>query len=266
MNAYYQFLHRQVNDDASVTASYRSTIHSQGAWSEAEQHMAVATGVITAELEQFNPRPEMQWGRISLDILGMIHFGEFTITTRVIRPGKTIELVESIMASNGRPCIEACAWRILKHDTDFIAGIEDQNIGHPAELPDWVGMKHWPGGYIASLQVTAHPDRRAGKGIVWLNTPIEMVEGQETSDFVHIIGLIDTANGIVPRRGSDRSWGYPNLDLQIHLHRIPQGRWLGLETTQQYGSSGIGLTSSILHDVHGPFGHSEQILTVRPLS
>ena len=127
-------------------------------------------------------------------------------------------------------------------------------------------MKHWPGGYIASLQVKAHPDRRAGKGIVWLNTPIEMVEGQETSDFVHIIGLIDTANGIVPRRGSDRSWGYPNLDLQIHLHRIPQGRWLGLETTQQYGSSGIGLTSSILHDVHGPFGHSEQILTVRPLS
>lgn len=265
MSAYYQLLNRQTNDDQSVTSTYLSTIHSQGAWSDAEQHMAVATGVITAELEHYNPRPEMDFGRISLDILGMIHFGEFTITTRVIRPGKTIELLESTMESKGRPCIVARAWRILKHDTHFISGLEDAPLAHPEELPDWEGMKHWPGGYIQSIQVKAHPDRRAGKGIVWLNTPIEMVEGQATSDFVHIIGLIDTANGIVPRRGSDRTWGYPNLDLQIHMHRLPEGRWLGLETIQQYGSSGIGLTSSVLHDVHGPFGRSEQILTVRPL-
>jgi hypothetical protein len=36
---------------------------------------------------------------------------------------------------------------------------------------------------------------------------------------------------------------------------------LGLETVQQYGSDGIGLTSAVLHDVYGPFGRSEQILT-----
>lgn len=266
MSAYYQFLSRQTNPDQSITTHYCSTIHAQGAWSDKEQHMAVATGVITAELEHYNPRPDMNFGRISLDIFGMIHFGEFSITTKTIRPGKTIELLESVMESQGRVCIVARAWRILTHDTHFISGTEDEVVTHPAELPDWEGMKHWPGGYIASIQVKAHPDRRAGKGIVWINTPIEMVEGQETSDFVHIMGLIDSANGVVPRRGADRSWGYPNLDLQIHMHRIPQGRWLGLETIQQYGSSGIGLTSSILHDEHGPFGRSEQILTIRPIA
>lgn len=36
---------------------------------------------------------------------------------------------------------------------------------------------------------------------------------------------------------------FPNLDLQIHLHRLPQGRWLGLETVQQIGQDGVGLTS-----------------------
>ena len=56
-----------------------------------------------------------------------------------------------------------------------------------------------------------------------------------------------------------------DVDLQIHMHRLPQGRWLGLETVQQIGKDGIGLTSSVLHDVHGPFGHSEQLLTVRKL-
>ena len=51
--------------------------------------------------------------------------------------------------------------------------------------------------------------------------------------------------------------------MQIHLYRMPKGKWLGLETVQQYGDDGIGLTSSVLHDETGPFGRSEQILTLR---
>jgi hypothetical protein len=66
----------------------------------------------------------------------------------------------------------------------------------------------------------------------------------------------------VPRQ-SPKEWAFPNLDLQIHLHRLPRGPWLGLETVQQYGADGIGLTSSVLHDIYGPFGRSEQILTLR---
>ncbi|MEG1157701.1 MAG: thioesterase family protein, partial [Acinetobacter sp.] len=30
-----------------------------------------------------------------------------------------------------------------------------------------------------------------------------------------------------------------------------------------YGDDGIGLTSAVLHDEQGPFGRSEQILTLR---
>ena len=58
---------------------------------------------------------------------------------------------------------------------------------------------------------------------------------------------------------------FPNTDLQIHMYREPQGQWLGSEAVQQYGADGIGLTSAILHDTQGPFGRSEQILTIRPM-
>ena len=50
------------------------------------------------------------------------------------------------------------------------------------------------------------------------------------------------------------------------MYRAPTGRWLGLETVQQYGKDGIGLTSSVLHDLHGPFGRAEQILTLRKMA
>jgi len=138
----------------------------------------------------------------------------------------------------------------------------------PDDLPVWDGMKGWPGGFIESVRLVTDTQRRPGRGMVWITNDNEMVEGEPTEDLVHLLGMVDTANGVVPRLGlglSKLEWMFPNTDLQIHMHRAPQGRWLGIEAVQQYGDDGIGLTSAILHDVHGPFGRSEQILTIRPI-
>ncbi len=82
-----------------------------------------------------------------------------------------------------------------------------------------------------AFETRAHQDRRAGKGIVWLRNQLDMVENQSTSSFVRLLGMVDTANGVVPRLDPNAGWGFPNLDLQMHLHRLPQGEWLGLEVT-----------------------------------
>lgn len=265
MTAYYQLIQRETDIQGTVTAHYRSTQLAQGAWNEHEQHMAPATGVICAELEQFAPRSHLRIGRISLDILGLIPGGEFSIVTQMIRPGKTIELIEAKMQAQGKTCIEARAWRMITQDTQALAGLEDAQVKGPEEAPLWQGIYQWPGGFIHSIEARSY-GRRAGKGVIWLRTQHDMVEQQPTSSFVRLMGLVDTANGIVPRQEWPFSYGFPNLDLQIHLHRLPQGEWMGLETVQQYGADGIGLTSSVLHDVQGPFGRSEQILTLRQLS
>ncbi|GLR63824.1 thioesterase family protein [Marinospirillum insulare] len=265
MNAYYQLINTQTADDGSVTTFYKSTDHAQGAWNTHEQHMAPASGVMAREMENFQPRDDMRIGRISFDIFGLIPAGEFSITTRVIRPGRTIELIESEMQAQGKTCIVARAWRMATQNSSAVAALEDPAVHHPDTLPAWQGISHWPGGYIKSLEAKIAENHRDGKGIVWLNNSLEMVENFTTSDFVHLIGMVDTANGTAPRQGSNITWAFPNLDLQIHLHRYPSGQWLGLETVQQYGEDGIGLTSAILHDEQGPFGRSEQILTLRKL-
>lgn len=265
MAAYYQAISRSTAADGTVTAHYRSTIHAQGAWNPHEQHMAPASGIIAAELEQFAPRDNMRIGRISFDIFGLISFGDFSIETAVVRAGRTIELVESKMLANGKTCIVARAWRMCTQDSSSIEGLEDQAIHHPDAYQAWSGLEKWPGGFIASLTARSNAQHRNGNGTVWLSNDLEMVEGQDSSDFVHLLGMVDSANGIAARLTVPFEWAFPNVDLQIHLYRAPQGRWLGLETTQQYGRDGIGLTSSVLHDIHGPFGHSEQILTLRKL-
>lgn len=265
MAAYYRFISRESDESGVSVAHYEPLLPAQGAWNAHEQHMAPATGVMCAELEAFLPRSDLRIGRVGLDILGLIPLQPFTITTKVLRPGKTIELIEATMASNGRACIVARAWRMQINDTSAIAALEDRAIAQPAEMEDWTGMKQWAGGFIESMQFKTDAERRAGRGVVWMNNDLDMVEGQVTSSFVHLMGMVDTANGIVPRAKPDE-WAFPNLDLHIDLLRWPQGQWLGLDTRQQYGSDGIGLTSSVLHDEAGVFGRSEQILTLRPMA
>lgn len=266
MNAYYQFINREIQENGDVCSTYRSTPHAQGAWNEHEQHMAAATGILTAELEQYNPRPQMRIGRIGLDIFGVIFAGEFQIISKTIRAGRTIELIEATMLAQGKVCIVARAWRMQTSDTQQVQGMED--VAQAKSMQVWTGMQDaWTGGFIESIQLFSE-NRRAGKGVVWVTTDMEMIEGQPTSDFVKLMGLVDVANGIVSRISQPKGqieWIFPNLDLQIHLLRQPQGRFLGLETVQQLGADGIGLTSSILHDELGVFGRSEQILTVRQL-
>ncbi|WP_105030460.1 thioesterase family protein [Arthrobacter ruber] len=246
--------------------TFESTVHAQGAWNPEEQHMAPISGLLTQCLLECEPREGMQLSRLSFDILGMIPGGKFEVTTAVVRPGRTIELLEARMEAEGRTAIVARAWRLSTQDTGAVAAVEDPRIPGPEEAGPYDGMTAWPGGFIRSLEVRVVPGHRPGRGRVWLRNPYAMVESATAPDVVRLVGMMDAANGIASRvaPGGD-SWMFPNVDLQIHLHRIPRGEWLGLDTRVTFGEHGVGLTSSVVHDVDGPFGRLEQILTVRKL-
>ncbi|WP_028280947.1 thioesterase family protein [Arthrobacter sp. H5] len=246
---------------------FEATLHSQGAWNDHEQHMAPASGLLAHCLEQFQPRPDLRMARISYEILGLIPLDTVEVVTRMVRPGKTIELLETEMNANGRTAIRARAWRLATSDTAVIAATGDEPLPGPDQAVPHDAVAEWPGGYIQSIEVRRLPGHSPGHGRVWLRTPHPLVEGVTSTDMVRLIGLMDTANGIATRvPPGPGSWAFPNVDLQVHLHRQPTGEWLGLETNVTFGSDGIGLTSSVLHDLDGPFGRTEQILTLRKLA
>ena len=99
----------------------------------------------------------------------------------------------------------------------------------------------------------------------WIRTPIPLLPDEEVSPVARFACLVDTANGIAVRE-DPRKWAFPNLDLTIHLHREPAGEWVGFDTEVIFSPDGRGLTSTTLHDLTGPVGRAEQVLTVRPLT
>ncbi len=142
--------------------------------------MAPATGILVHAMENFQPRADMRMARISLDIHGIIHGGEFEVRTRMIRPGRTIELIEGEMISQGRTCIVARGWRLKTLDSTAVAASEDEPVVHPEELVAFDGMTPWPGGYIQGLEFRGANGHRPGKGVVWMRNAFEMVEGIKT--------------------------------------------------------------------------------------
>lgn len=247
---------------------FRPTEHAEGAWQPDEQHMGPVSGIIVHAIEQFVAgldRPgSRQLSRITFEILGLIGASDFDIDVVVLRPGRTIELVEATMVVAGRPVVRARAWLLSRQDTAAVAGGTPAPLPHPESLPVGAANTVWTGGYIASVQIRPLPGAGPGRTQAWLHTDIGLVDQEPASELARFIGLVDTANGIGPRV-SPTSWMFPNVDLSIHLYRQPTGAWVGLDTSVIFGADGVGLTTSTLHDVHGPVGRAEQILTVRAL-
>lgn len=254
MSAYYRPLRPGV---------YQPTEHVQGAWQATEQHMAPISGLITHELATHEPRDDMQIGRITFEILGMIPLQESAITVRTIRPGRTIELLEATLEIGDRPIISARAWRLHRSDMRQDEGYENPAMPALQDCAPLDGTSIWPGGYIRSLEMVTAPGGGAGRRQAWLRSRCELIEGGGAAPIASYVMLVDTANGIATRR-DPKELMFPNVDLSVHLLREPDPQWVGLDTSVSFGPDGLGLTSSTLHDVCGPVGRAEQCLTVRP--
>ncbi len=236
----------------------------QGAWNTDEQHIAPVLGLIAHVIERdriARAGDGLRLSRISYDILGVLPIAEVEIAVRVLRPGRTIELVEATLSHDGRPAVLARAWFLAAGDTTQIAGSALPPF--PADgFQPWDGSTVWPGAFIGEAQVDWIPDE-PGRARFRVHPTVPLLADEPVSATARTLGFLDIANGISPRLRPEDAH-YPNVDLTAHLFREPSGAWIGYDTAVSFGPDGRGLTHTVLHDEHGPFGTSSQSLTVRP--
>lgn len=241
---------------------FRSTEQASGAWDVSHQHMSPVAGLLVDALERCEPRADLTFGRVSFEILGVIAGGEVVVATEVVRPGRTIELVQAELSVAGRVAVRATGWRTQRAPTADVAGSPLVAMPGPDEGAPYAPERLWLGGYIRSLEFRVLPGWEPGRGRVWLRSRADLVAGVTVSELAGMFALVDTANGVSVRVPPEQLQ-FPNLDLTVHLYRSPRGPWLGLETEVCFGPDGVGLTAAVLHDLDGPFGRSAQLLTLR---
>ncbi|GEK80628.1 thioesterase family protein [Agrococcus baldri] len=248
---------------------YAPTEQASGAWQPGEMHFAPLGGLLTHAIEQHR-RPRhageaapLLLARMTFDILGFLALEETSVRVETRRPGRTIELTEATASIAGRDVAVARAWHSVAVDTTAVEGGAAEPLPSPADsLASEFGV-NWGGGYVRSVEYRECGGRAPGRNRAWQRTAHPLVSGEEVAPLARWIGLIDGANGIAVRERPDR-WMFPNLDLTIHLHRQPEGAWVGYDTTVSFGPAGHGITQTALHDEHGHVGFASQTLTVRP--
>ncbi|MCU1692215.1 MAG: hypothetical protein JWM64_1306 [Frankiales bacterium] len=246
--------------------TFTATEHASGAWDVAEQHVGPALGLLVHLVERDRDargRTGLAVARLSFDILGTMPVGPVTASVEVVRPGRTIELVEATMTSAGRDAVRLRAWLLQSTDSSAVAGSAHERLPPPGEVPAWDPTSVWPGGFISSARVR-RAEVEPGRARYWVRSDVPLLADEPVSRLAAASGLVDIANGMTVRV-SPRALAFPNVDLTAHLFGQPRGDWLGFDTTVSFGSSGLGVTSSVLHDEHGAFGVLAQALTLRPL-
>ncbi|MFA5552606.1 MAG: thioesterase family protein [Trueperaceae bacterium] len=245
---------------------FRPTDHVGGGWDPNEQHIAPSIGllahVIESDFAARRPHDDLRLNRLSCDILGVMPLEPVDVSVSVLRPGRTIELVEARLSHNGRDAAVARAWLSARYDTAALAGSGFSAMPPLSAMQQWGLHKTWPGGFVKSTQIW-RDQQATGRVRFWLRSDVALLENEQVSPTAHLLRLIDVANGVASRVPPGEV-AFPNLDLTAHLFRQPTGELTGLDTTASFGPDGAGLTQSVLHDEHGPIGTFAQTLTVRP--
>ncbi len=253
----------------------------RGPWDPDSQHAGPPAGLIAREIERLEGGGGRQVGRIALEILRAVPIAPLRVEARVVRPGRSVELVEATLADSDGEVIRASAWRLRSAEVEIPAGLSSTDgpglIGtspstlRPGFAPPGVD-KARPGtfpptgqdvGYHTAMEYRflrgAFTD--PGPALVWMRMLHPLVLGEEPSPLQRVLVAADSGNGVSATLDWTR-YLFINVDLTVHLHRPLAGEWVCLDAITIPEPWGVGLADTALYDDRGPIGRAAQTLLI----
>ena len=241
----------------------------EGPWVPGFQHAGPPSALLTRAIERVAPSlaASAQLTRLTVEILGPVPVAELTVRAELVRPGRSVELVEAELSAAGRPVLRARAWRVRRTLVDLPADAlpVEQSPPPRAAEPTPVTDPSWNKGYLSTVEwrfVTGHFER-PGPAVVWARPRVPLVAGEESDPMLSLMLLADSGNGLSQVLDPNK-WWFINTELTVHLHRQPAGEWFCLRAATTLGEHGAGLAETVLYDGTGAVGRAAQALLVGP--
>jgi acyl-CoA thioesterase len=92
---------------------------------------------------------------------------------------------------------------------------------------------------------------------------VGLVAGERPTPLQRLLAAADTGNGISAALDW-RKYVFINVDLSVHIHRLPEGEWVCLDAVTLPERSGIGMADTRLFDERGALGRAVQTLLIAP--
>ncbi len=258
---------------------FEATELTRGPWDPGAQHAGPPAALIGRALERLpasppgsegEPAPDWRVGRVTFEILRPVPIAPLSVSARIERPGRRVQMVSAELADEGgEVLIRARGWRIAAEEVpippEAIAGGEASEVLSPE---DSAVEEFFPTGsevgYHSAMEYRFAAGRflDPGPAKVWMRMQVPLVAGESPSPLERVLVAADTGNGA----SATLPWArylFINVDLTVHLHRLPVGDWVMLDARTTPEPSGLGLSDSALRDRQGPIGRALQTLLVR---
>ncbi|MCU1647814.1 MAG: Uncharacterized protein JWN03_8089 [Nocardia sp.] len=244
---------------------FHSTDLTRGPWSPDAQHAGPPSALLGHVIERCAPRDGFRIGRVAVEILGPIPIAPLTAEARVVRPGRSVELIEATLSSDQGPVMKANAWRLRSADPELDLPAEVLPTGTRPGPDHASGSARFPSmqpvGFHTAIEYRfiSGSFTDPGPAVCWIRLRYPIVAGTTPSPLERTLAAADSGNGVSAVLDWDR-YVFINTDLAVTLHREPVGEWVCLDAATYPERTGVGLAESRLFDEKGPIGRSTQTL------
>jgi hypothetical protein len=234
----------------------------RGPWDPNAQHAGPPSALLARAIERCEPREDARAGRVTVEILAPIPIQPLTVSARVARPGRSVEMLEASLEGPDGELMRARAWRLAEADITADWEQDEPPPGREhAEALEFFPTGEKVGWHTAMEIVFAHGRfLEPGPATVWMRPRVELVAGEPISPLQRTMLAADGGNGVsAPLDWADHI--FINTDLTVHLLRPPEGEWVCLDSVTHV--DGLGMTDTALWDECGRIGRAAQTLLVR---
>lgn len=247
--------------------AWMPTEWSRSPWSQDSLHGGAPAALLARAIEQQDNDGSMRLARITVELVRPVPVAPLTVTARLVRPGRKVQLVEAEIRAGDTQVARALGLRIARSDLDLPneTVLEEEPPAPPESAERLTGEWGWSGLHNGGMDIRVVEGSffKPGPATAWFRLCHEVVPGESPSAFLRAAAAGDFGNGLSQMFGM-AEWSFVNPDLSVSLFREPEGEWIALRSRTFLDRNGSGLAESELYDSRGRIGRATQSLLVAP--
>jgi hypothetical protein len=244
-----------------------------GPWSPDAQHGSAVAATLAWATEQVETPVPMRPVRFTVDLLSPVPLTPMRWEATAIKVGKQIAIIDSALYTGDR--VAARATTLMMREGVTVEIPEDANrppeppmpptdeIADIFDMVDEDGNTWAPPGfaYAMDYERTAGGIGGGAPASVWMGLRCKVVKGEEPTPFQWLAAAADMGSqlgGFLPFR----AYRTINADITVHISRLPQSPWIGLDGIHRVSSDAVGQTSAAMFDEAGFLGQMQSSIHI----
>jgi acyl-Coa thioesterase superfamily protein/acyl-CoA thioesterase superfamily protein len=238
----------------------------RGPWDPGAQHAGPPSALLGRAIEQLPDGEGFQVGRVTFEILRSVPIAPLEVSAEILRPGKRVQMFGAELSVEGEVLMRARGWRLRTAALEIPPDVA--STPPPPSFPERdEGFVFFPTGHelgyhsAMELRFASGGFLELGPAAAWLRMRNPLLAGEEPTPLQRTLVAADVGNGISAALDF-REFVFINVDLTVHLERMPVGEWICVDAVTLPQRSGIGTAESVLSDRQGRIGRALQTLLI----